>query len=55
MDKQVILFILSITANLIGCLIFLQVTDFKNFLKETRRKVDLHCEDFELHGLERKA
>lgn len=39
-----------ITANLISGLVFFQMNFFISYLKETRKKLDYHVENFELHG-----
>lgn len=44
---------LLILLNLSGALLTYLAWDTHNFIKETRKKLDRHVEDWQLHGLER--
>lgn len=41
--------ILLILCNVMGILVWSQVQDFKSFLRDTRKKLDNHVENYELH------
>lgn len=41
---------LKILLAVIGFLLVYVLNDIKVYLKETRKKLDAHCEDFELHS-----
>lgn len=40
---------LKILLSVIGFLLVYVLQDIKTFLKETRNKLDTHCENYELH------
>lgn len=44
----------KVLLSVIGFLLVYVLSDIKVFLKETRRKLDDHCEDFELHHYARR-
>lgn len=44
----------KILLSVIGFLLVYVLSDIKVFLKETRKKLDEHCEDFELHHYKRR-
>lgn len=46
---------LKILLSVIGFLLVYVLHDIKTFLKETRNKLDVHCENFELHHFGRRA
>lgn len=46
---------LQILLAVIGFLLVYVLTDIKIYLKETRKKLDDHCEDFERHVPRRRS
>ncbi len=46
---------LKILLSVIGFLLVYVLYDIKAFLKETRQKLDNHCEDFERHVPHRRS
>lgn len=42
---------LLVGANVIGSMVLLQFIDLKEFVRETRRKLDRHLENHSLHNI----
>lgn len=47
----ILLFFFGVLFSIIGFLLVHVLNDLKSFMKETRQKLDEHCEDFERHAI----